>query len=88
MEQKLEQLETKLDNLEKTLDKVLHYLNSDPLTKRKGLVEEIDELKQTLSNLLTREKVYQAKASVWGMVGALVVTALYKAIYLLWTILK
>lgn len=79
-EEKLNVLENKLDQLDKAVSKVLYYIVSDPTTNRKGLVEELDSLKATLNDVIVREKVYKAKATVWGMVGAAVLSIAWQVI--------
>jgi len=75
-EEKIDNFEDKIDSLEIKLDKILFYMNNDPQTGKKGVIAEMEDLKKTISELLTREKVYQAKASVYGVVGgALVIVA-------------
>jgi len=55
-------------------------MNNDPATSRKGFIQEIEELKKVISELLVREQVYKAKATVWGIVGGIVVTGIFKLI--------
>lgn len=81
-------METKLERFEKTLDRAIFYLESDPKTNRKGAIEELAEVKELLTDLLVREKVYKAKATVFGIVGAAVFTILWKAIVFVIPMLK
>lgn len=80
MEKRFEQLETNLENVSKKLDRVIFYLESDPLTRRKGVIEELAETKQVLTDLLTREKVYKTQAAMIGGAVAFVVMGIGKVI--------
>lgn len=87
LETKIEGLETKIEasnqnieGLRDDLQRLLFYMNNDGQTGRRGIVAEMEELKKTISDLLTREKVYRAKAGVWGIVGGIIVTAAIKLI--------
>lgn len=70
--------ENKIDKLQKSIEQVLFYLHSDPHTNRKGLVEELDVMKRTIDDIIIRDKVFKAKASVWGAVGATILTVIWK----------
>lgn len=65
-----------LANIQETLEelkmqnvRILQIMESDDKTKQKGLVETVQENSKLLSELLTREKVYKAKATTWGIIG-------------------
>lgn len=88
MEKRLEQLEIKLDSFGRKLDKVGFYLESDSLTNRKGAIEELSEVKRLLSELLTREKIYKARAITAGGIGATIVMLAWKAGAYLLTVIK
>lgn len=83
-----ENLEQKIDTLNINLNRILGYLESDDKTKRKGLVQEVDELKTVVSELLTRERVYKTRASAFGAGAALAVGACYKIITYLINFIK
>lgn len=76
-------MEEQLDRIEKAIDKITFYVYSDSSTNRKGLAEKIEILEKILSDVITREQVYKAKATVWGMVGAALVTVAWKVITLI-----
>lgn len=80
METKLDNLEESLESLDKNLERIRFYLESDPKTKRQGLVEKIDELEKTISALLTREKIYKSQAAMAGGIGAFIVMSAWKLI--------
>lgn len=58
------------------LDRVLYILENDDKTNRKGLVEEVADIKFQVSELLNREKVYNAKATLLGVFGASLFTVI------------
>lgn len=66
----------RFDVLDRRIDRILGILESDEKIKEKGLVEKVNGMNQKLSELLTREKVYKAKATTWGVIGGAVGTAL------------
>ena len=82
------QLEHKIDDLSFKVNRILNYVDSDEATKRKGVVEQLDELTTTVSKLLTREQVYKAKAVAFGTIGGGLVMAVWKAVTFLVTITK
>lgn len=63
----------KLDNLSAEVSRLASYLNSDPATNRPGIVETLDRLDKTVNELLTRERVYKAKATTFGTIGGAMV---------------
>lgn len=67
---------SKFGTLEKSINRVLNILESDDRIKEKGLVEKVNQMHKDLHELLTREKVYKAKATTWGIIGGAVGTAL------------
>lgn len=87
-EEKIDNFEDKIDSLEIKLDKILFYMNNDPQTGKKGVIAEMEDLKKTISELLTREQVYKAKATVWGIVGGVIVTATIKFLAIILPFLK
>lgn len=70
MEQNLEVIRKELRELSDQNSKILYYLNSDPATKRKGLVEKLDVMEEMLNDMIVREKILKAKATVYGSVGS------------------
>lgn len=70
MEQNLDTIRKELRELSDQNAKILYYLNSDPATKRKGLVEKLDIMEDMLNDMIVREKILKAKATVYGSVGS------------------
>lgn len=58
-----------LKALEKKVDRILFYLESDTHTNQKGLVEDVSEMRKELSDLITREKILHAKVTLLGTIG-------------------
>ncbi len=67
-----------LKALEKKVDRILFYLESDTHTNQKGLVEDVAEMRKELSELIVREKIWHAKAAILGTIGG------FAAIFLSW----
>lgn len=72
MEQNLDIIRKELRELSDQNAKILYYLNSDPATKRKGLVEKLDIMEEMLNDMIVREKILKAKATVYGSVGSFI----------------
>lgn len=77
MEQNIKE---ELRELSKQNERILYLLNSDPATKRKGLVEKLDTMEEILNDLIVRDKVLKAKATVWGVVGSAVLMVVWQLI--------
>jgi hypothetical protein len=75
----------RFDVLDRRIDRILGILESDEKIKEKGLVEKVNGMNQKLSELLTREKVYKAKATTWGVIGGAVGTALIWVLKIVFT---
>lgn len=58
-----------LNTLNKKVDKILFYLESDEKTKQEGLVEKVSRIDNDLEKLLTREKIYLARFSLLAFLG-------------------
>jgi len=76
----LDNFEKKLDQLSNDLTKVLFIMQSDPKTNERGLVERVRLIEQSLNELVHRENIYKAKASVFGFIGGAVMTFLFWAV--------
>lgn len=63
-----------IQTLEKKVDKILYYLESDPMTNQKGIVEKTEINAKDISNIKEYIKILEAKAGVLGFVGGLVVS--------------
>lgn len=63
----------RIAEIEAKLDQLIAYIYNDARTGRKGLVQEVDDLKTSFSKFLEqyklKEAVKKAKMGVWGMVG-------------------
>lgn len=66
--------------IEKKVDRILMYLESDPKTKQEGLVEKVSRIDTELENLLIREKLYVAKFSLAAFFGGAIFTAIWQLI--------
>jgi len=64
------------EEVKKQLARVLFILESDNKTHQKGVVERVSDIDRKLTDLLTREKVYKAKATTWGIIGGALSTVL------------
>ena len=71
---------SEIKEIEKKVDRILMYLESDPKTKQEGLVEKVSRIDTELENLLIREKVYVAKFSLAAFFGGAVFTAIWQLI--------
>lgn len=71
---------TEIKELDKKVDRILMYLESDPKTKQEGLVEKVGRIDTELENLLIREKVYVAKFSLAAFFGGAIFTAIWQLI--------
>lgn len=66
----MEEIKPKIEHLELQMQRILYYLENDPMTNTEGFISKLDSVSKKLDGLLEREKIYKAKATVWGMVGA------------------
>ncbi len=66
----------RFDVLDKRIDRILGILENDDTIGEDGLVSKVRSIKQSLTELLVREKVYKAKATTWGIIGGAIGTAL------------
>ncbi len=69
-----------IKDLNKKVDRILYYLESDPATKQEGLVEKVNRIDTDLENLLIREKVYLAKFSTAAFFGGAIFTGIWSLI--------
>lgn len=65
----------RFDTLDRGVIRILSILESDDKLNKQGLVEKVSTIDIKLAELLTREKIYKAKATTWGIVGGAVGTA-------------
>lgn len=69
------------EDIKDKLSRILFILESDPKTNTKGLVERVHAIEVALDALLTREQIYKAKATTWGIIGGAIggaVTYIFK----------
>lgn len=67
----------RLNKIQRQMDRILGILETDNKIKEKGLVEKVSLIEKLLNELLTREKIYKAKATTWGIIGGAVGTAAF-----------
>ena len=58
------------------LDRVLYILENDDKTNRKGLVEDVAEMKKTLEELMFKQKMFAAKVAFLGIIGGFLFSVL------------
>lgn len=80
MEHVLETIKKELKEVSDQNQKILYYLNSDPATKRKGLVEKLDIMEEMMNEMIVREKILKAKATVYGTVGSFVFMIIWQIV--------
>lgn len=64
----------RFDSLEKQINRILGILENDESIGEDGLVSKVRSIKKALKELLVREQVYKAKATVWGILGGAIGT--------------
>jgi len=74
--EQLKALQTSIENQEKQINRILHYIENDDTTNQKGIIAKVEDVNNKIDGILVREKVYRAKATVWGMVGAVVISVM------------
>lgn len=80
MDENLDALRKEVRDLTEQTSKVLYYMHSDPSTKRKGLVEKLDIMEEILNDLIVREKIMKAKATVYGSIGSIIITIIWQLV--------
>ena len=58
-----------LIKLEKKVDRILFYLESDDKTNQTGLIEQVSEMRRELADLILWKKVLNAKVTILGGFG-------------------
>ena len=66
----------RFDSLDKGMIRILSILEKDDAIGEKGLVYTVHIMERKLEELLTREKIYKAKATTWGIVGGALGTSI------------
>jgi hypothetical protein len=62
--------------LSQKIDRVLYILENDEKTNKKGLVEDVADMKQTLEDLVFKQKMFAAKVAFLGVVGGFLFSVL------------
>lgn len=62
--------------LSQKVDRVLYILENDEKTNRKGLVEDVSDMKLTLEELVFKQKMFAAKVAFLGLVGGFLFSVL------------
>lgn len=76
---------SEITEIKDSLNRILFYLENDSKTNRKGLIMDVEELKEDLESVKKNltdfineyrqaQAVKAAKASVWGIVGGAIVS--------------
>jgi hypothetical protein len=58
------------------LDRVLYILENDEKTNRKGLVEDVSEMKLNLEELMFKQKMFVSKVAFLGVIGGFLFSVL------------
>lgn len=67
---------TEKQTLNQKIDRILYILENDEKTNRTGLVEDVANMKETLEELLFKQKMFAAKVAFLGVVGGFVFSVL------------
>lgn len=62
--------------LNQKIDRILYILENDEKTNRTGLVEDVAQMKQTLDELVFKQKMFAAKVAFLGVVGGFLFSVL------------
>ena len=65
-----------LDSVNKKIDRILSYLENDPSTGSKGLVERTKDLENQVNQIEVKDKVKRAKLTGFTVLGSGVLTVL------------
>lgn len=67
---------TENKTLSQKLDRVLYILENDDKTNRKGLVEDVSDMKLAIDDLVLEKKMFAAKVSLLGVIGGFMFSVL------------
>lgn len=56
-------------NIGHKLDRVLYILENDDKTNRKGLVQEVNDIKLQVQELITKDRIGESKTALLGVIG-------------------
>lgn len=73
-EARLDSQEHKIEELNRKLDKILGYIETDETTGRLGIYAEVRDLDQRVQRIESTMKVSIAKKSVWFFIGGAIVS--------------
>lgn len=62
------------NTLSQKLDRVLYILENDDKTNRKGLVEDVADMKIALEEIIIKQKVFAFKVAFLGVLGGFLFT--------------
>jgi hypothetical protein len=63
---------TEKSTINQKLDRVLYILENDEKTNRKGLVEDVADMKLNLEELILKQKIFAAKVAFLGVIGGFI----------------
>jgi len=67
---------TEKQTLNQKIDRILYILENDEKTNRTGLVEDVANMKETLEELLFKQKMFAAKVAFLGVIGGFLFSVL------------
>lgn len=73
-DRRLDAHDERLDRIERKVDQLLFYLQSDEATGRQGMYAELRSMDERLSRVESAMNASMAKKSVWALVGGAIVT--------------
>ena len=62
------------------ITKMERYLYNDDDTGKDGIVKAHEKLNNRVTVLEEQEKIRKTKATTWGIIGGVVISAIYKAV--------
>lgn len=66
----------KFQSMESNVHRILHLLEGDESFHLPGLAQKVNDIDGKLNGLIEREKIYRAKATVFGVVGGFLVSVI------------
>ena len=62
------------------ITKMERYLYNDEDTGKDGIVKAYEKLNSRMSQLEEQEKIRKTKATTWGVIGGVIISAIYKLV--------
>mgnify|MGYP003562476814 FL=1 len=62
------------------ITKMERYLYNDEATGKDGIVKAHEKLNSRVSQLEEQEKIRKTKATTWGVIGGVIISAIYKLV--------